>query len=106
MKKLNSLQDFTGTQVLILQLSADDLRSSTDSIREYGQFNLQKVEFGLIRENGNYRILGAGLLSAPDELEYAMSDCPHKPDFDPKILAKVQFDDTTLQELLISEASN
>ena len=39
-------------------------------------------------------------------MEYAMSDCPHKPDFDPKILAKVQFDDTTLQELLISEASN
>ena len=62
--------------------------------------NLLKVEFGLIRENGNYRILGAGLLSAPDEMEYAMSDCPNKPDFDPAILAKVQFDDTTLQELL------
>ena len=40
-------------------------------------------------------------MSAPDEMEYAMSDCPYKPDFDPKILAKVQFDDTTLQELPI-----
>ena len=102
MKKSNSLQDFTGTQDLIWQLSADDLRSSAYS----GQLNHLKVEFGLIRENGNYRILGAGLLSAPDEMEYAMSDCPHKPDFDPKILAKIQFDDTTLQELLVCEAWN
>ena len=54
----------------------------------------------MIRENENYRILGAGLLSAPDEMEYAMSDCPNKPEFDPKILAKIQFDDTTLQELV------
>ena len=59
-----------------------------------------KVEFGLIQENGNYRILGAGLLSAPDEMEYAMSDCPNKPEFDPKILAKIQFDDTSLQDLV------
>ena len=53
----------------------------------------------MIQEDGNYRILGAGLLSAPDEMEYAMSSCPNKPDFDPKILAKIQFDDTTLQDL-------
>lgn len=57
-----------------------------------------KVEFGLIRENGSYRILGAGLLSAPDEMEYAMSNSPSKPEFDPRILAHEQFDDTTLQE--------
>ena len=41
--------------------------------------------------------MGAGLLSAPDEMEYAMSDQPMKPKFDPGLLAKVQFDDTTLQ---------
>lgn len=41
--------------------------------------------------------MGAGLLSAPDEMEYAMSDQPLKPKFDPELLAKVQFDDTTLQ---------
>ena len=52
----------------------------------------------MIQEDGNYRILGAGLLSAPDEMEYAMSSCPNKPEFDPKILAKIQFDDTTLQD--------
>ena len=41
--------------------------------------------------------MGAGLLSAPDEMEYAMSDQPQKPKFDPGLLAKIQFDDTTLQ---------
>ena len=67
--------------------------------------NLWKVEFGLIQEDGNYRILGAGLLSAPDEMEYAMSSCPNKPEFDPKILAKIQFDDTTLQDLAKNKRS-
>ena len=35
--------------------------------------------------------MGAGLLSAPDEMEYAMSDQPKKPKFDPGLLAKVKF---------------
>ena len=37
------------------------------------------------------------MLSAPDEMEYAMSSSPQKPKFDPDLLAKIQFDDTTLQ---------
>lgn len=32
------------------------------------------VEFGLIRENGNLRIYGAGILSSPGESRYSISD--------------------------------
>lgn len=52
------------------------------------------------RENGEYRILGGGLLTAPDEMEYALSDCSKKQEFNPKEHAKIQPDDTIKQESL------
>ena len=34
------------------------------------------VEFGLIRENGNLRIYGAGIISSPGETKFSLSDEP------------------------------
>lgn len=41
------------------------------------------VEFGLIRENGDLRIYGAGILSSPQETVFALEDdSPHRVEFD------------------------
>ena len=40
------------------------------------------VEFGLIRENGARKAFGAGIISSPEELAYAMTDAPKVVPFD------------------------
>lgn len=40
------------------------------------------VEFGLIKENDNLKIYGAGILSSPGETEYVFSDTPMKIPFE------------------------
>ena len=46
---------------------------------------------------GEWKIFGAGLLSSPEEMKFAVSDEPSHPKFDPHLLARTRFDDTTLQ---------
>ena len=41
------------------------------------------VEFGLCKEGGELRAVGAGLLSAFGELHHALSDTPAHDPFDP-----------------------
>ncbi len=40
------------------------------------------VEFGLIRENGNLRIYGAGILSSSGETDFSLSDKPKRSAYD------------------------
>ncbi len=40
------------------------------------------VEFGLIRENGELKIYGAGILSSAGETKYCLSGAPHLHEFD------------------------
>ncbi len=40
------------------------------------------VEFGLIREDGALKAFGAGIISSPEELQWAMSGTPETRDFD------------------------
>ncbi len=54
------------------------------------------VEFGLIRENNELRIYGAGILSSPTESVFALeSDSPHRIGFDPHrvLQTRYQIDD-------------
>jgi phenylalanine-4-hydroxylase len=50
------------------------------------------VEFGLIRENGELRIYGGGILSSPGETIYALeSDVPRRTDYDVATLLQTPY---------------
>ena len=56
------------------------------------------VEFGLIRENGNLRIYGAGILSSAGETKYSLSDKPPHHEFDVPIIMSTDFRKDVFQD--------
>ncbi|GMT15680.1 hypothetical protein PFISCL1PPCAC_6977 [Pristionchus fissidentatus] len=57
------------------------------------------VEFGLCREGGQLRAIGAGLLSAYGELQHACSDVPEHREFIPSETALQKYEDDDYQPL-------
>ncbi|KAI6226226.1 Tryptophan hydroxylase 1 [Aphelenchoides fujianensis] len=58
------------------------------------------VEFGLTRgEDGGYRAIGAGLISAYGELQHACSEAPDHEEFEPKVAALRTYEDSDYQPL-------
>jgi phenylalanine-4-hydroxylase len=55
------------------------LMATDKEIEELARLYWYSVEFGLTLENGDLKVFGAGLLSSPDEMEYAVTDEPHHP---------------------------
>ncbi|MBL92097.1 MAG: phenylalanine 4-monooxygenase [Myxococcales bacterium] len=53
------------------------------------------IEFGLIKENGNSKAIGAGLLSSIGELG-SIDERPHRP-FEPEVMEVTDFDPTAMQ---------
>ena len=50
------------------------------------------VEFGLVRENGDLRIFGAGILSSPKETVFSLeNNSPHRIEFDLKRVMRTQY---------------
>lgn len=56
------------------------------------------VEFGLIRENGNLRIYGAGILSSAGETKYSLSDEPPHHEFDVPTIMSTDFRKDVFQD--------
>ena len=56
------------------------------------------VEFGLIRENGELRIFGAGIASSPKEVMFSLSDQTRKHAFDIDRVAETAYDIWHMQE--------
>jgi phenylalanine-4-hydroxylase len=56
------------------------------------------VEFGLIRENGNLRIYGAGILSSSGETKFCLTDEPPHYDFDVATIASTPYRKDVFQD--------
>ncbi|XP_075251787.1 tyrosine 3-monooxygenase-like [Convolutriloba macropyga] len=57
------------------------------------------VEFGLVREGGQVKAYGAGLLSSYGELEYALSPEPDHVTFDTSVVTVQPYDDYNYQQV-------
>ena len=66
-------------------------------IEKLGRIYWFTVEFGLIKENNELKIYGAGILSSIGETEYSLSDKPLKLPFDVNKVMEQEFDNTVIQ---------
>lgn len=58
------------------------------------------VEFGLLKEHGELKAFGAGLLSSFGELEYCLSDNVDRRPFDMQAIIAQDYDTTRMQDIL------
>uniref|UniRef100_A0A915ACC1 Biopterin-dependent aromatic amino acid hydroxylase family profile domain-containing protein n=1 Tax=Parascaris univalens TaxID=6257 RepID=A0A915ACC1_PARUN len=57
------------------------------------------IEFGLCRQEGRYKAIGAGLLSSYGELMHSCSEAPEHRAFDPEVTALQKYEDADYQPL-------
>lgn len=69
-------------------------------LKELGTLYWFTVEFGLIRENGDLKAYGAGLLSSFEELEHAFSDEVERRDFDLERVINTEYEYSEMQPIL------
>ena len=76
-------------------------RIATDEqLEELGRLYWFTVEFGLIREDGEIKAFGAGLLSSFGELENAFTDNVERRPFDLKEVIRTDYDYSDMQPIL------
>ncbi len=63
-------------------------------------FHWFTVEFGLLKEDGENRIFGAGIVSSNEEVTHALSDAVTTKPFDPEVLVSTDYEVYRLQDTL------
>uniref|UniRef100_A0A0N4ZEU2 BH4_AAA_HYDROXYL_2 domain-containing protein n=1 Tax=Parastrongyloides trichosuri TaxID=131310 RepID=A0A0N4ZEU2_PARTI len=73
------------------------LGASDEEIEKLATIYWFVIEFGLCYEDGKYKAIGAGLISAFGELQHACSNVPKHEDFNPEIVGVTSYDDSDYQ---------
>ncbi len=84
------------------QLMMDSKTKNTDQL---GHIWWYTVEFGLVKENGEVRAIGAGLASSFGELNRVFSGITKLQDFDPKVVGKTKESSQQYHEILFVHES-
>lgn len=80
-------------------LGLASLGATEEDIERLSRVYWFTVEFGLVKQNGEKRAVGSGLLSSFGELEYCLSDKPVFKQFDPNIASHQEYPITKYQPL-------
>jgi phenylalanine-4-hydroxylase len=79
--------------------------SGKDAVERMGRLFWFTVEFGIIRQNGEIKIYGSGLISSEGESNYAMSGGPEIRDFDLDQVLNQSFSTSEMQKVLYAVES-
>jgi phenylalanine-4-hydroxylase len=69
-----------------------------EAIKILGRMYWFTIEFGLIKENGELKIYGAGILSSHGETKFSLSDKPEHLEFDVAAVLEQDYDNMKIQD--------
>ena len=92
-----AIEDFAN---LSRKIGEGAARASDEQVKQLATLYWFTIEYGVLRENGNLKAYGAGLLSSFGELQHAIDGHPTILAFDPEVAKDHSYPITTYQPLL------
>lgn len=80
------------------EIGLASLGASDEDIKKLGTIYWFTIEFGILLQNNEKKIYGAGILSSPSEIEWSISEKPRYNKFDLEYIANFPFTITDIQQ--------